>query len=87
MKPLIQRMRPRVEAIGTPEQRMRFFSSLAMLGLRQDRFVPSDATVEAAEAELVAGLEVRDDTRHFDIGFCRLWRGELTRLRCTSRLR
>ncbi len=77
MKPLIQRMRPRVEAVGTPEQRMRFFSSLAMLGLRQDRFVPSDATVEAAEAELVAGLEVRDDTRHFDIGFCRLWRGEL----------
>ena len=31
MKPLIQRMRPREVTLGTLEQRMRFFSSLAML--------------------------------------------------------
>jgi tetratricopeptide (TPR) repeat protein len=77
MELLIDRMRPRIEAIGTPAQRMRFFSSLALLGLRRDRFMPSDDTVDAAEAELAAGLEVGDGTRHFDIGFCRLWRNEL----------
>jgi adenylate cyclase len=77
MEPLIERMRPRIEAAGTPQQRMRFFSSLAMLGLRRERFVPSDATVQAAEAELAAGQEVGDLARHFDIGFCRLWRSEL----------
>jgi adenylate cyclase len=77
MEHLIERMRPRIEAAGTPQQRVRFFSSLAMLGLRRDRFVPSDSTVEAAEAELAAGIEAGDHARHFDIGFCRLWRAEL----------
>jgi adenylate cyclase len=77
MEPLIERMRPRIDAVGTPRQRMRFFSSLVLLGLRRDRLVPSDATVDAAEEELAAGLEVGDGTRHFDVGFCRLWRNEL----------
>jgi tetratricopeptide (TPR) repeat protein len=77
MEPILEQMRLHIDEVGTAQQRLRFFGSLMMLGLRRERCIPSDETLAAANAALAAGLELGDDRSHFNPGFCRLWRGEL----------
>ena len=78
---LAEIVRPAVERHGTPSQRGDFYQRLALIGLRRERYIPSDRTLEHARAALTA---VRETDRGGDIavaqflvGFCHLWRGEI----------
>ena len=76
------RSRPVVEAHGTPAQRSRFFVSLYLAGLRRDRYRPKDTTLAHARAGLLASREsgdLREEAwARFCLGFCHLWRSELS---------
>lgn len=77
----IERSRPVVEERGTAFQRAWLYNSLALFGLRRERYLASDATVEYARAGYEsaraepARVEIQDI--HFSYGFCLLWSGRL----------
>lgn len=77
----IERSRPVVEERGTPLQRAILFNSMALLGLRRERYVASDRTVDHARAgyEATRAVEARlevGDVR-FVYAFSLLWSGRL----------
>jgi class 3 adenylate cyclase len=76
MKSLIDETHPVVERCATAEQRVSFFHSVALLGLRRERYCPADETVRAAWAAFEAGIEIGEE-HHFSLGFCLLWHGDL----------
>jgi hypothetical protein len=67
-------MREHIDEVGSSEQRMRLYGSLAMLGGTRDRYVCSDETLRFYE--LAVG-DTGDDRRRFLVGMAQLWRGEL----------
>ena len=77
----IERSGPVVEARGTALQRALLFNSMALLGLRRERYVASAETVEHARAgyeatfDVEARLEVGDV--RFVYAFSLLWAGRL----------
>jgi tetratricopeptide (TPR) repeat protein len=78
---LAEQMKPVVEQQGTPEQRGKFFNSLALTGIRRERYVPSDLTVSYARSAVVAIQEsdnlVETVWIQFIFGFVLLWYGAL----------
>jgi DNA-binding SARP family transcriptional activator len=81
MEAVIERARPLVERVGTPEQRARLLESRCQLGLRRERCAPSDETMWLIEAALAASEEAGWSHGALwakeGLGFCRLWRGDL----------
>jgi tetratricopeptide (TPR) repeat protein len=79
MAELAQEMRPVVEQYGTAGQRGAFHQSLALLGLRQDRYLPRDSTVDHIRAGLAAFREAGDLAAVVlalsGLGFALLWQG------------
>ena len=77
----IERSSPIIEARGTALQRALLFNSMALLGLRRERYVASAKTVELARAgydatfDVEARLEVADV--RFVYAFSLLWAGRL----------
>lgn len=73
MRSLVERMRPTVEARGTPAQRARFFQALVNMHLRRERYVVTDESVGFARASLAASLETGDPSAialaRFMLGF------------------
>ena len=77
----VGRVRPLVEARGTPAQRSFLFNWLGMAVLRRDRFVTGDETLAFERAALAAALETGSISRiafaRFAYGFCLLWSWKL----------
>ena len=78
---IVERTRPLVEQQGTIRQQADFFKSLLMIALRRDRYVISEETMALSLSYLAATeqLESPSDAAwgRFNVGFCRLLRGEL----------
>jgi DNA-binding SARP family transcriptional activator len=81
MEAIIERARPLVDSDGTPAQRARLLESRCQLGLRRERYAPSDETMWLIEAALAASEEAGWSHGALwakeGLGFCRLWRGDL----------
>ncbi|TAH52273.1 MAG: hypothetical protein EYC68_08205 [Chloroflexota bacterium] len=78
---VLQRAQPLVEKNGTPHQQIQFLRALGRYRTRLERFVPSDMTL-ALSQEIVQACENFGDkgelaSARFNLGFMRLWRGEL----------
>ncbi|MGH7565898.1 MAG: ATP-binding protein, partial [Gemmatimonadota bacterium] len=77
----IERSRAVVETRGTPFQRAWLFNSMALLGLRRERYQASPETLEHARSgyELLRQVEVRVEGSdiHFIYAFCLLWSDRL----------
>ena len=77
----IERSAPIVEARGTTLQRALLFNSMALLGLRRERYVASAKTVEHARAGYDAALGVESRLEVADVrfvyAFSLLWAGRL----------
>lgn len=80
---LVQKERPIIEQYGNPTQRARFFSRLAMVTYRRDRYVSSEETLQHHQAASAASQESEDSnaiaTAQFELGFGYLWHDELDR--------
>ncbi len=78
---LIQTTRPLVEHYGTAAQRARLFEGLQLLSIRRSRFRPTDETIAYIEARMAALQQAGDmDSLAmgvFQLGFIRLWHGDL----------
>ena len=81
MVDLAARCRPALEQHGSPDQRGRFFVTLALSNLRRDRYVADDETLAYAEqaAATLRDMENLAGAPHvaFVLGFARLWHGDL----------
>jgi class 3 adenylate cyclase/tetratricopeptide (TPR) repeat protein len=77
---LIDQVRPFVEAHGSAEQRAGFLLNMLGFLLRQDRYLITDETVEAARAAYAAAQEAEPSPfwwAVFELGFALLWHGDL----------
>jgi class 3 adenylate cyclase/tetratricopeptide (TPR) repeat protein len=76
---LIERVRPFVEAHGSPEQRRSFFLSLFGWSLRRDRYLATDQTLEFARAAYAIAHADPSSSRWtgFNFAFALLWHGDL----------
>jgi class 3 adenylate cyclase/tetratricopeptide (TPR) repeat protein/ABC-type dipeptide/oligopeptide/nickel transport system ATPase component len=81
---LAKQMRSAVEQYGTPLQRSDFFSNLAAMNLRRDRYIVSDETLTYARMGAAASREWGDPNAisttggaQFLLGFTQLWHGDL----------
>jgi eukaryotic-like serine/threonine-protein kinase len=76
---LIDRVRPFVEAHGSAQQRMSFFLSLFGWGVRRDRYLISDETLEFARAAYTIAQADPSSSRWtgFNYAFALLWHGDL----------
>jgi class 3 adenylate cyclase/tetratricopeptide (TPR) repeat protein len=81
MAALIEEVRPRVEAHGTPAQRSLFHHCLANMALRRDRYLVSGETLAHQRASLAAAEEtgslVHISMPLFATGFVHLFHGDL----------
>jgi tetratricopeptide (TPR) repeat protein len=81
MNDWVSRIRPDVEAHGTPEQRSWLFGLLGNTGFALDRFVPTARTLQYCEASLAAAQETGNpqavSDAQFRMGFALLWLGRL----------
>jgi class 3 adenylate cyclase/tetratricopeptide (TPR) repeat protein len=81
MEELAEKMRPVVEKHGTAAQRGAFHQGLGLLGLRQDRYLPRQSTVDHVRASLAAFRETGNlatvALAQSGLGFALLWRGHL----------
>jgi tetratricopeptide (TPR) repeat protein len=80
---LAEKVEPAVEQYGTLLHRSRFFSALALMAFRRDRYVVSEETLGYNEAALAASQELGDlatiARAQFELGFAQLWLGDLDR--------
>jgi tetratricopeptide (TPR) repeat protein len=80
---LAEKVQPAVEQHGTLLHRSRFFSALALMAFRRDRYVVSEETLGYSEAALAASQELGDlatiTRAQFEVGFAQLWLGDLDR--------
>ncbi len=78
---LAEKVRPVLDAYGTPVQRSRFFSDLVALALRRDRYVASEETLTNAHTSVAAAQESGNLSEiawaQFMCGFACLWHGDL----------
>jgi tetratricopeptide (TPR) repeat protein len=78
---LAEKVRPAIERYGTPSQRSKFFSDLALMTYRRDRYVISDETLaynsQALSAAQQSGSPGELAWAQFLSGFSRLWHGDL----------
>jgi tetratricopeptide (TPR) repeat protein len=81
MMELADKVRPAVEHYGTPLQRGKFYSNLAMAAVRRDRYVISDEILAVARkgAGIIKEVGVGSEYNYgeFLLGFCLLWHGDL----------
>jgi tetratricopeptide (TPR) repeat protein len=81
MAELAEKTQPVVEQHGTPLQRGAFYQGLTLLGLRKDRYQPSEETVAYARTCLDAYRESGNlnatALSQSGLGFTLLWRGKL----------
>ncbi len=81
MAELAERTRPVVEQCGTPLQRGKFFQSLLLLGIRQERFAVSAETLAFGHASLDAFRESGDANAETlalgGLGCSLVWAGQL----------
>jgi tetratricopeptide (TPR) repeat protein len=81
MVSLVDRVRPLIEAYGTPIQRARFFRCVVLMAWRRDRFQVPEETLIFVHAALAAAQESGDPHEiAFSttmLGMSHLWRGEL----------
>lgn len=78
-----EKTQPVVERYGTPVQRARVLTVIAMAGFEQDHYLPSSQTVAKshqalAAAHVAGGFQLIFDAQ-FYLGFVHLWRGEFDR--------
>jgi DNA-binding SARP family transcriptional activator/tetratricopeptide (TPR) repeat protein len=75
------RVKPLIEARGTPAQRSSLFSWHAMVSLRRNRFVTRETTLQDQRAALAAALETGNTRtiaqKRFSYGFGLLWANRL----------
>jgi len=78
---LAQKVRPALDAYGTPLQRSKFFTDLVAMALRRDRYVVSEETLTHAHAAVAAAQESENlgeiAWAQFMRGFSQLWHGDL----------
>jgi tetratricopeptide (TPR) repeat protein len=78
---LVEKLQPDVEQHGTPRQRCWFFSALALMAFRRDRYVVSEETLRHSQAAEAASQELGDlammTNAQFELGFAQLWLGDL----------
>lgn len=77
----VVKIRPILEAYGTPMQPARLSQSLLRMSLRRDRFAISEDALQYARDHVGAGEELGDPAEvaaaRFDLGFALLWHGDL----------
>lgn len=80
MQPLVDRVRPVVDRLGSQEHRAGFYHNLVRVNLRSDRYLIKPETLEYSRAALQAGLELGDlesvRLGKFGFGFTSLWHGD-----------
>jgi tetratricopeptide (TPR) repeat protein len=78
---LAEKVRPALDAYGTPLQRSKFFTDLVAMALRRDRYVVSEETLTDAHAAVAAAQESENlrevGWAQFMLGFTCLWHGDL----------
>ena len=78
---LAEKVRPALDAYGTPLQRSKFFTDLVAMALRRDRYVVSEETLTDAHAAVAAAQESENlrevGWAQFMLGFTYLWHGDL----------
>ena len=78
---LAERVRPALQRYGTPLQRSKFYTDLAAMALRRDRYVVLEETLTHAHAAVAAAQESENLSEiawaQFMLGFTYLWHGDL----------
>lgn len=78
---LSEQIKPMVEIHGSPIQRANFYSSLAGMVNRKERFAGSDLAIHYQCLALEASLETDEEGsiggQFFNVGFTKLWAGKL----------
>ncbi|HEX9387979.1 MAG TPA: adenylate/guanylate cyclase domain-containing protein [Anaerolineales bacterium] len=78
---LAEKVRPSLDAYGTPLQRSKFFTDLVAMALRRDRYVVSEETLTHAQDAVAAAQESENlgeiAWAQFMRGFSQLWHGDL----------
>jgi tetratricopeptide (TPR) repeat protein len=81
MDALLELSRPIVEPYATSRQRMRFLEGALVANLSRERYVVSEKALGYVEAQMAAAQESGDEFEiagaHFEIGWVRLWHGDL----------
>jgi DNA-binding SARP family transcriptional activator len=78
---LFEQIKPMVKLYGTPKQRADFYSGLAGMVNRKEKFSGSELAIQYNRMALEATLETGEDgsigKKFFNLGFSHLWAGKL----------